>query len=217
LPSVIRPVDLRPPPAPTRSQIFPHCHYNINRSYGTNGLNQLTTAGATALGYDLRGNLTSSGSNAYAYSAENRLISAPGGVMIGYDPTGRINSLTQGANTTRFEHLGPRLVIERNGAGTILRRYVHGPGDDEPVAWYEGSSTAAAALRYLHTDERGSVIAVTNSTGASIATNRYDGAEGVAKPQYGIPQSSVGTLSPATSGRFMYTGQALPVSFCSRR
>jgi RHS repeat-associated protein len=175
-------------------------HYNINRSYGTNGLNQLTTAGATTLGYDLRGNLTSSGSNSYTYSAENRLISAPGGVMIGYDPTGRINSLTQGANTTRFEHLGPRLVIERNGAGTILRRYVHGPGDDEPVAWYEGSGTAAAALRYLHTDERGSVIAVTNSTGASIATNRYD--------EYGIPQSSVGALSPATSGRFMYTGQA---------
>ncbi|WP_160354645.1 hypothetical protein [Sphingorhabdus profundilacus] len=26
-------------------------HYNINRAYGTNGLNQLTSAGATALGY----------------------------------------------------------------------------------------------------------------------------------------------------------------------
>ena len=36
-------------------------HYNINRAYGTNGLNQLTSAGATALGYDGRGNLTSSG------------------------------------------------------------------------------------------------------------------------------------------------------------
>lgn len=175
-------------------------HYNINRAYGTNGLNQLTSAGATALGYDGRGNLTSSGSSAYSYTSENRLATAPGGVTLYYDPTGRLSRLTQGANTTKFEHLGPRLVIERNSAGTILRRYVHGPGDDEPVAWYEGSGTAAAALRYLHTDERGSVIAVTNSTGASIATNRYD--------EYGIPQSSVGTLAPGTSGRFMYTGQA---------
>jgi hypothetical protein len=54
---------------------------------------------------------------------------------------------------TRFEHLGPRLIIERNGAGTILRRYVHGPGDDEPVVWYEGAGTADK--RWLHTDERG--------------------------------------------------------------
>jgi hypothetical protein len=114
-------------------------------------------------------------------------------VSLYYDPTGRLSRLTQGANTTKFEHLGPRLAIERNAAGTILRRYVHGPGDDEPVVWYEGSGTAAAALRYLHTDERGSVIAVTNSTGASIATNRYD--------EYGIPQSS-------NLGRFQYTRQA---------
>jgi hypothetical protein len=145
------------------------------------------------LGYDGRGNLTSSGSNVYSYTSENRLATAPGGVTLYYDPTGRLSRLTQGANTTKFEHLGPRLAIERNAAGTILRRYVHGPGDDEPVAWYEGSGIAAAALRYLHTDERGSVIAVTNSTGASIATNRYD--------EYGIPQSS-------NLGRFQYTGQA---------
>jgi hypothetical protein len=58
---------------------------------------------------------------------------------------------------------------------------VHGPGDDEPVVWYEGASLSTK--RFLHTDERGSIIAVTDSTGASIATNRYD--------EYGIPASSV--------------------------
>ena len=174
-------------------------HYNINRAYGTNGLNQLTSAGATALGYDGRGNLTSSGSSAYSYTSENRLATAPGGVTLYYDPTGRLSRLTQGANTTKFEHLGPRLVIERNAAGTILRRYVHGPGDDEPVVWYEGAGTAAANLRYLHTDERGSVIAVTNSSGTSIATIKYD--------EYGIPQANA-ALTSAAAGRFLYTGQA---------
>ncbi|MDP3908470.1 RHS repeat-associated core domain-containing protein [Novosphingobium sp.] len=166
-------------------------HYNVNRNYGVNGLNQLTTAGATALGYDLRGNLTSSGSSLYAYTSENRLATAPGGVMLYYDPTGRLSRITQGANTTRFEHIGPRLVIERNAAGTILRRYVHGPGDDEPVVWYEGSTLTTK--RWLHADERGSVIALSDASGTSIATNRYD--------EYGIPQS-------ANSGRFQYTGQA---------
>lgn len=47
-------------------------------------------------------------------------------------------------------------------------------------------------LRYLFADERGSIVAVTNSAGARIAINSYD--------QYGIPGS--GNL-----GRFQYTGQ----------
>jgi RHS repeat-associated protein len=166
-------------------------HYNVNRSYGTNGLNQLTSAGSTALGYDLRGNLIASGSNAYGYTAENRMGTAPGGVAISYDPTGRISQLTQGANTTKFEHLGPRMIIERNAGGTILRRYVHGPNDDEPVVWYEGAGTNDK--RWLHTDERGSVVAITNNTGSAIAINAYD--------EYGIPAST-------NIGRFQYTGQA---------
>ncbi|HEX8482908.1 MAG TPA: hypothetical protein VF650_13480 [Allosphingosinicella sp.] len=37
----------------------------------------------------------------------------------------------------------------------MLRRYVHGPGTDEPLVWYEGSGTSDR--RFLHTDERGSV------------------------------------------------------------
>ena len=166
-------------------------HYNVNRAYGTNGLNQLTSAGATALGYDLRGNLTASGSNAYSYTSENRLVSGPGGVTLAYDPTGRLRNVTQGAIITSFDHLGPRLIIERDGAGTILRRYVHGPKDDEPVVWYEGAGLTDK--RWLHTDERGSVIALSNSAGTSIALNRYD--------EYGIPLAT-------NMGRFQFTGQA---------
>ncbi len=64
-------------------------HYNVDRPYGTNGLNQLTSSGAVALGYDGRGNLTSSGSTLYGYTSENRLSqmagAAPGCVVT---PTG---------------------------------------------------------------------------------------------------------------------------------
>jgi hypothetical protein len=83
-------------------------HYNVNRAYGTNGLNQLTSAGATALGYDGRGNLTSSGSDLYTYTSENRLATAPGGATLTYDPTGRLSRVVKGASDTKFEHLGPR-------------------------------------------------------------------------------------------------------------
>ncbi|NJS13657.1 MAG: hypothetical protein HC788_02370 [Sphingopyxis sp.] len=166
-------------------------HFNVVRPYGTNGLNQLTSAGASALGYDGRGNLTSDGTTSYSYSSENRLATASNGATLHYDPTGRLSRVAQGALTTRFEYLGPRLVAERDAGGAILRRYVHGPGDDEPLIWYEGSGLADR--RWLHADERGSVIALSGPTGTAIGINRYD--------EYGIP-------SVSNVGRFQYTGQA---------
>lgn len=166
-------------------------HFNVDRSYATNGLNQLTSAGATALGYDGRGNLTSSGADAYGYTSENRLATGPGGTTILYDPTGRISKLTKGSVTKKYEHLGPRLVIERDTAGNIANRYVHGPGDDEPLVWYVGSGLTTK--RWLHSDERGSVIAVSDASGLAVAVNRYD--------EYGIPAAT-------NEGTFQYTGQA---------
>jgi RHS repeat-associated protein len=72
----------------------------------------------------------------------------------------------------------------------IQRRYVSGAGDDEPLVWYEGAGTDR---RFLHHDERGSVVAVTNGAGATIAINAYD--------EHGIAKST-------NQGRFQYTGQA---------
>ncbi len=62
-------------------------HYNVDRGYGINGLNQATSAGPTGLGYDGRGNLTSSGSSGYGYTVENQLVSGPGVTML-YEPGG---------------------------------------------------------------------------------------------------------------------------------
>jgi RHS repeat-associated protein len=169
-------------------------HYNVNRSYTTNGLNQLTTAGATALGYDGRGNLTSSGATTYSYTSEKRLAtqtSAAPSVALAYDTTGRLSAVDQGGITTNFDYAGSTLIAERAAvSNAVLRRYVHGPGTDEPLVWYEGAGTTDR--RFLHTDERGSVIAVSNSVGTAIAINKYD--------EYGIPLST-------NVGRFGFTGQ----------
>ena len=59
------------------------------------------------------------------------------------------------------------------------------------MVWYEGSGTTDR--RWLHSDERGSVVAVTNSAGCTLAINSYD--------EYGIPAAT-------NLGRFQYTGQA---------
>ena len=49
---------------------------------------------------------------------------------------------------------------------------LNGPGSDEPLVWYEGTGTSDR--RFLVADERGSIVAVTDSAGAALAINRYD-------------------------------------------
>jgi hypothetical protein len=43
--------------------------------------------------------------------------------------------------TTNLTYDGADLVAEYDGAGILLRRYVHGPGVDEPLVAYERSGT----------------------------------------------------------------------------
>ncbi len=131
-------------------------HFNVDRSYTANGLNQLTAAGATSLGYDARGNLTSSGGNTYTYSELNELKTAPGAALT-YGPLGRLIDYAAAASV-RFAYDGGMIATEvANPSGAILRRYVPGPGTDERVVWYEGAGTSDR--RWLHADERGSVVA----------------------------------------------------------
>ena len=88
---------------------------------------------------------------------------------------------------------GPRLVAEYNASsGALVRRYVHGPGTDEPIVWYEGSGTTDR--RWLHDDDHGSVIAVTNASGGVNETHTYGG---------------YGEQSGWSGSRHAYTGQLM--------
>lgn len=163
---------------------------NVDRPYSINGLNQMTSSGATSLGYDSRGNLTASGITTYAYDAFNRLRSSNNGMSANYDPLGRLSDLSL-ASATRFFHDGQQMAAEPDVTGAIQRRYVWGDGADELITWYEGAGTTNR--RWAVSDERGSVVAYADSANTAIAINRYD--------EYGIPQSG-------NIGRFQYTGQA---------
>jgi RHS repeat-associated protein len=93
---------------------------------------------------------------------------------------------------TRFLYDGSDLIAEYDGSGNLLRRYVHGGGTDQPLVWYE---VGANAKYYLHADERGSVVATSDTSGATVNINRYD--------TYGLETSS----APPLASRFAYTGQ----------
>jgi RHS repeat-associated protein len=110
-----------------------------------------------------------------------------------YDPLGRLyqnDATVSGGAITRFAYDGVDMIAEYNSANALQRRYVHGPGTDNPIVWYEGAGTADK--RFLHADERGSIVAVSNASGGLIGINTYD--------EYGIPRVT-------NVGRFQYTGQ----------
>jgi RHS repeat-associated protein len=177
-------------------------HYAVNRPYTTNGLNQYIAAGSASFGYDLNGNLTSDGSRTFVYDIENRLVSSSNGADLVYDPLGRLfQASSPSTGITRFLYDGDALVAEYDSAGAVSERYVHGAGADVPLAWYHGANLAD--LRFLHGDERGSIVAIANAGGTPIALNTYD--------EYGIPAvtyDAQGNPIYTNTGRFQYTGQA---------
>lgn len=158
-----------------------------------NGLNQITFSGGTFT-HDQRGNLTFDAANrSYAYSGENLLTSVSGGgspsASLSYDPMMRLTQLSA-ATTTRFAYDALNMIAEYDGSDTLLRRFVFGPGVDEPLVQYGGSGIGDK--RWLHADERGSIVALSDSSGALAASLAYD--------EYGKPQAT-------NQSRFQYTGQ----------
>ncbi len=174
----------------TTNDLYTWAASAASKSYTRNGLNQYTAISGTGFTYDLRGNLTSDGSRTFTYDYENRLISlsGPASMTVAYDPGGRLRqAAVSGGNTVNFLYGGNALLAEYDGAGTLVRRYVHGPGVDEPLVWYEGSGLTDR--RYLIADRQGSMVAVDGAVPTRLTYGPY-----------GEPDTWLG-------GRFMYTGQ----------
>jgi len=171
---------------------------NGSRSYSANGLNQYTAAAGSTITYDANANLTGDSTWTYGYDLNNRLKTAAKAgtsATLAYDSEGRLRQsvITSGSTaTTNLLYDGVDLVAEYNASNVLQRRYVHGPGVDEPLVVYEGASTTAKS--WLYADHLGSIIGTANATGTSTAIYSYG--------PYGEPNI-------ATGQRFRYTGQQL--------
>ena len=95
-----------------------------------------------------------------------------------------------GATTSRFAYDGLDRIADYDGANALQRRTVF-DGGGQPILWYEGAGVTNR--KFLSADERGSIISVTDSSGALLGINRYD--------EYGNPAAT-------NLGAFGYTGQA---------
>jgi RHS repeat-associated protein len=196
-------------------------------AYGAvNNLNQYPTVKGGAVTWDRNGNLTTIGTGAYAHDAENRLIAVSGTTPAGYtyDPLGRRiaknvdghlgppqwgaplwGAFTWTANlNTTFLHDGDNEIAEYDNGGALIRRFVPGAAIDEDIAMV----TAAGATTFFHTDRKGSVIAMANTSGVRVeGPYTYDA---YGNCFVGATTISCTTLA-ATAEPYRYTGQRYDV------
>lgn len=168
---------------------------NVSETGASNGLNQLTQYAGKSLTHDTKGNVSGFGTDSFVYSSENLLTNATVGATstaLTYDPMLRLSETSLGGATSRFAYDGLDAIAEHDGVGALQRRWLFDPTIRQAVVWYEGTGTTAADRRYLSSDERGSVISVSDSAGAVLAVNTYD--------EFGTPAAT-------NLGRFQYTGQ----------
>jgi RHS repeat-associated protein len=126
---------------------------------------------------DPNGNLASKAEGTdnwgYEWNARNELtrVTKNGAeqARFAYDPLGRRVEKVAAGVTTTYTYEGEDILREVRGGITL--KYVHGDRTDEPLAKEDGSG----ALTYYHVDGLGSVVKLTNVTGAVTLTRQYDG------------------------------------------
>ncbi len=160
----------------------------------SNELNQYDKVGPDGTeddySYDANGNLTGDGTYTYGYDAENRLISVDSGstASYGYDYQHRRTSKTVTAGTTYCVYDGDQVIAEYDGSDNLLRKFIYGPGIDEPICMID--CTGESEIKYFyHFDGLGSVVALSNTSGTIEASYSYDvfGAATVSGTEHGNP------------------------------
>lgn len=96
--------------------------------------------------------------------------------MYSYDPLGRRASktVTGGINEDiRYLYDGAEVIADTDTSNVVQRRYIYGPGVDEPVAMYAGSGTSVNIRRFYMADPQGSVIGITDASGVPQDSHSY--------------------------------------------
>jgi len=111
-----------------------------------------------------------------------------------YDPGGRrIEKKYDGQAVMKYVYDGDHIIAEYDATGALVHKYIYGPGVDQPICMIDVSD--ANATYYYHFDGLGSVIALTDSTGA--VANLYE---------YSI-FGEASASDPNHPNRFLFTGR----------
>jgi RHS repeat-associated protein len=87
-----------------------------------------------------------------------------------HDLYGRRSEKKVDGFSTRYLYDGPQVIAEYDGNNNLLRKYIYGPGIDQPVCMIE---QAESQTYYYHYDALGSVVALSDSSGDTVQTYEY--------------------------------------------
>lgn len=150
---------------------------HLSASYSYQPFNRLTNTATANYVYNSNGNITQktdgNGTTQYVWDYENRLkqVILPTGQMVNYkyDALGRrIERNINGASWTRFTYDGLDVMLDQNSDGTSVT-YLNGAGIDNKLR-----QTVNGQAQYFTNDHLGSTNALTDATGAVIASTNYD-------------------------------------------
>lgn len=175
-------------------------------TFTANNLNQLTAIGASAITYDLKGNLTNRPGWLYTWNANNQLIiaepSSPTNgntkMTFAYDGGSRCTkrrTYTYGTNgwsltaDTCLLYSGWNLIEERDAGGTNVVSYVHGSGVDEIIAKFTSTNTV-----FYHGDAQNNTLVLTDANANVLERYRYEA--------FGLPSIFDSTFSPLSSSLY---------------
>jgi RHS repeat-associated protein len=112
-----------------------------------------------------------------------------------YDAAGRrIAKQYDGVTVLTYIYDGDHCIAEYDAYGNVKRKYIYGPGVDEPISMIEAAGSYAGTY-YYHFDALGSVVGLTNASGNTVEVYEYD--------VYG----RVGATDASHPNRFMFTGR----------
>jgi RHS repeat-associated protein len=141
--------------------------------------NEYTVIDAGAVTNDANGNLTVHAGLTFSYDWANRLVEVLDGTVAlasyTYDALGRRVSRTTGGTTTRYIHSGSQVIEEYEDSGpgfSLARRYVLGPGLDQPILMDDAGATTDGPYYYLR-NRQGSVLALTDVDGDVVESYTY--------------------------------------------
>jgi len=87
-----------------------------------------------------------------------------------HDVYGRRSEKKVDGFSTRYLYDGPQVIAEYDGNNNLLRKYIYGPGIDQPVCMIK---EAESETYYYHYDGLGSVVALSDSSGDTVQTYEY--------------------------------------------
>ena len=170
----------------------------VSLSVGGDG--RISAENDVALGYDGEGRLTRDASYTYTWDELGQLIEVRNKTDASlvasyqYDAIGRRMAKTFGGSTVKYLHDGANPIQIQDGSGNPTEHLLAG-GVDEWLARTSGAQTQT----YV-SDALGSVLRLTDATGAKLVDYTYD------------PYGGASNDGPVNTNRFQYAGREIEVA-----